>query len=111
MSLEKENQALTTKNSSQTDAFCSDGEKSDGATFGQSLIKFMTLATGSVKTALQKQRIIRKKSTIDATYKNNSRLARGERNVRRKQKQDRNCSDRSEVIPACWTKLNMFRAG
>ena len=54
MSLEKENQALTTKNSSQTDAFCSDGEKSDGATFGQSLIKFMTLATGSVKTALQK---------------------------------------------------------
>ena len=54
MSLEKENEALTTKNSSQTDAFCSDGENSDGATFGQSLIKFMTLATGSVKTALQK---------------------------------------------------------
>ena len=52
--MEKENQALTTKNSSQTDAFCSDSEKSDGATFGQSLIKFMTLATGSVKTALQK---------------------------------------------------------
>ena len=28
--------------------------KNDGATLGQSLIKFMTLATGSVKTALQK---------------------------------------------------------
>ena len=54
MSLEKENQALTTKNSSQADAPCSDGEKNDGATLGQSLIKFMSLATGSVKTALQK---------------------------------------------------------
>ena len=61
MSLEKENQALTTKNSSQKDAFCSDGEKSDGATFGQSLIKFMTLVTGSVKTALQKPANYKKK--------------------------------------------------
>ena len=48
MSLRKETHG------SQMDGLCSDGEKNDGATFGQSLINFMTLATGSVKTALQK---------------------------------------------------------
>ena len=54
MSLRKENRALTDKSRSQVDGFCPDSENYDGATFGQSLINFMTLATGSVKTALQK---------------------------------------------------------
>jgi hypothetical protein len=54
MSLKKENRALTDKSRSQIDGFCPDSENYDGATFGQSLINFMTLATGSVKTALQK---------------------------------------------------------
>ena len=54
MSLQSGVLTLTNKEEVQVDGFCKDGEKSDGATFGQSLINFMTLATGSVKTALQK---------------------------------------------------------
>ena len=54
MNVRKETERLPNKTRSQIDGLFSDGEKNDGATFGQSLINFMTLATGSVKTALQK---------------------------------------------------------
>jgi hypothetical protein len=54
MSFETEHRAFANKQRSQIDGLCPDSEKNDGATFGQSLINFMTLATGSVKTALQK---------------------------------------------------------
>ena len=53
MNVRKETERLPNKTRSQIDGLLSDGEKNDGATFGQSLINFMTLATGSVKTALQ----------------------------------------------------------
>ena len=54
MSVRNETGGLPNKTRSQIDGLSLDGEKNDGATFGQSLINFMTLATGSVKTALQK---------------------------------------------------------
>ena len=54
MSVRNETGGLPNNTGSQIDGLSSNGEKNDGATFGQSLINFMTLATGSVKTALQK---------------------------------------------------------
>ena len=54
MSVRNETGGLPNNTGSQIDGLSSNGEKNDGAILGQSLINFMTLATGSVKTALQK---------------------------------------------------------